>query len=83
MVVTNALNAPTIITDHCSSWSEQALGTGGARQLIVTIELSWIGLKVECLYHADKDEDQNLTNEEDLVEGCQDVRHVLRLQLLG
>ena len=59
------------------------LKTGGARQLIVTTKLSWLGLKLECLYHADKDEDQNLTNEEDLVEGCQAVGNVLKLQLLG
>ena len=38
-----------------------------ARQLIVIRKLPWLGLKVEYLYQVDKGEDQNLTNEEDLV----------------
>ena len=58
------------------------LKTVCARQLIVTRRLSWLGLKVECHYHDDKDEDQNPANEEDLNEGCQAVGNVLKLQLI-
>ena len=42
-----------------------------------------VTLTFNILGPVDKDEDQNLTNEEDLVEGCQAVRNVLKLQLLG
>ena len=43
------------------------LKTGCARQLIVTRKLSWLGLKVEYIYPVDEGEDQNLTDEGDLI----------------
>ena len=49
------------------------------RQLTVTEKVHWLVLKVECLHHDNKDEDQNPANEEDLNEDCLAPESVLKL----